>query len=145
MRPLDFYDLGMRIASRATEEAEHRTVINRVYYGLHHESCCRYFRKELSPQPLNRNSRHTDLRRRFNRPEDPIAGNVSRLIGSLMRLRGEADYQLSNLRYRNRSYTPEQLMLQAVAVAKELLGALELYSPGEAGDGCPCPETYSVS
>ena len=55
MSPLDFYDLGVGMASTARTEAQERTAINRLYYGLHHEVCCRYFRKESWAQPLNRN------------------------------------------------------------------------------------------
>ena len=43
MRPLDFYDLGVQLAASARTEAEYRATIGRLYYGLHHEACCRYF------------------------------------------------------------------------------------------------------
>ena len=145
MKPLDFYELGLQIAESATSEAQHRTVVNRVYYGLHHESCCRYFRTELSPSPLNRSRRHTDLRVRFNQPDNPNAGAIGQLLGNLMTLRTEADYQLAPpLRYRSRSYSSEQLMRFAISIGEDLLEALETYSPGEAPDGCRCPQGYST-
>ena len=40
MKPLDFYRLGVEMASSSVTEAEHRTAIARLYYGLHHEACC---------------------------------------------------------------------------------------------------------
>ena len=144
MRPLDFYRLGLQIASSAASEAQYRTAISRIYYGLHHESCCRYFRRELSPAPLNRNRRHTELRDRFNN----LGGTVSNIIGGrlndLIIIRNEADYQLvPPLRYKGKSYSAERLVDRALSLAKELLDALETYSPGEASDGCDCPTVYS--
>ncbi len=144
MRPLDFYKLGMHLARTASVDAEYRTVINRVYYGLHHETCCRYLRFLPTPQPLNSNQRHTELRNRLNDPGNPPSGEVSQLLGSLMRMRTEADYQLNPpLRHRNRSYSSEQLMVEAVRLGEDLLEALERYSPGEAPDGCNCPTVFS--
>ncbi len=144
MRPLDFYELGLRLSRMASVDAEYRTVINRVYYGLHHETCCRYFRLLPTPQPLNSNQRHTELRNRLNDPGNPTSGEVSQLLGSLTRMRTEADYQLNPpLRYRSRSYSPEQLMAEAMQLGEDLLEALERYSPGEAPDGCHCPTVYS--
>ena len=96
-------------------------------------------------QPLPRNRRHTALRDRLNTPDDPVTGEVGQLLASLMRLRSEADYQLAPpLRYRGRTHTPEQLMRTALAVGEDLVEALESFSPGEAEDGCSCPEVYSV-
>ena len=45
MRPLDFYRLGIELSSDAYTEARQRTVVNRLYYGLHHEACCRLFQR----------------------------------------------------------------------------------------------------
>lgn len=144
MKPLEFYRLGTQMASSANSEAHLRTAISRIYYGLHHESCCRYFRKEPSAQPLNRNQRHTELRERFNRPDDPVASKVSQLLNNLIAMRSEADYQLAPpLRYRGRSYSPEQLTQRALETGRELLQALEDYSPGESPDGCSCPVAYT--
>lgn len=145
MKPLDFYEYGLQIASSATSEAQYRTAIGRVYYGLHDEACCRYFRTEPFAQPLNRNRRHTDLRDRLNQPDNPRVGEIGQLLGNLMRLRTEADYQLvPPLLYQRRTYTAEQLMRRALTVGQDLLRALEEYSPGEAPDGCDCPEAYST-
>ncbi len=41
MTPLEFYELGLALSRSAAAPAEHRTVIGRLYYGLHHEACCR--------------------------------------------------------------------------------------------------------
>lgn len=145
MRPLDFYDLGVRLHDSSATEAEHRTVVNRIYYGLHHEVCCRYFRQNRYAQPLNRNRRHTDLRNRLNDALDPSSGEVAQLLRSLMDMRSEADYELSTtLRHRGRSLSPQQLAERAIRVGRELLDALEAYVAGESGDGCECPQTYSV-
>ena len=143
MRPLDFYRLGLRMAETAQTEAEDRTVINRVYYGLHHEACCRYFRKSIWAEPLDRTSRHTSLRGRFEHSVDPSGGPVARLLKNLTRLRQTADYQLAPpYTYRGRTYTQDQLMHIALDVSKRLLAALDHYSPGEAPDGCDCPTVY---
>ena len=143
MRPLDLYDFGVRMAVSNAPEVQQRTAINRIYYGLHHEACCRYFRTEHSARPLNRNRRHTDLRDRFNRPEHPASGRIAQLLSLLMMLRTEADYQLNPpLRYRNRSYTPAELMHRAITLGDDLKRALDEYSLGDAIDGCDCREAY---
>lgn len=140
MKPLDFYQLGIELAEAANTEAGHRTVVNRLYYGLHHEACCRFFRVNPSAAPLQRRSRHTSLRRMFNNPMDPVAANVARLIRSLEIFRAECDYRLSqNIVFGNSEYQPRQAMEVAVRTAQELLDALEQYSPGAAEDGCDCP------
>ena len=145
MKPLDFYQLGLQLASSASTEAQCRTAISRIYYGLHHEACCRYFRRESYPAPLNRNRRHTGLRERYSSSVEPVSRTVGRRLNELMILRTEADYQLvPPLRYKDKSYSAEQLMQIAVDVGEELLDALERYSPGEAPDGCDCPTAYSV-
>ena len=145
MKPLDFYRLGVQIASTASSEAQYRTAISRIYYGLHHEACCRYFRRELSPSPLNKNRRHTELRDRFNRLGESAPTTIGLRLSDLIIMRNEADYQLvPPLRYKRKSYSAEQLMQIAVDVGEELLDALERYSPGEAPDGCDCPTAYSV-
>ena len=145
MRPIDFYNYGVLIAETGTTEAEHRTVVNRVYYGLHHEACCRFFRRQPAAQPLVMGRRHTELRNRYNEPEDPIAGEVGQLLGQLMRLRNEADYELHPpLRFERRDITPSELMNIALRVGEELLDALEAYAPGESAEGCECPQVYST-
>ncbi|MYE54351.1 MAG: hypothetical protein F4X34_04040 [Chloroflexi bacterium] len=144
MKPLDFYRLGLQMASSASSETEYRTAISRIYYGLHHESCCRYFRREVAPAPLNRNRRHTELRDRFNSLSGTASNTIGGRLNDLIIIRNEADYQLvSPLRYKGRSYSVEQLIYRAVSLAQELLDALETYSPGEASDGCNCPTVYS--
>ena len=143
MRPLDFYRLGIELSSDAHTEARQRTVVNRLYYGLHHEACCRLFREHPSPpaQPLNRNRRHTDLTSRFRGSDEPYGREVAQLLVTLSRLRSEADYQLTPpLRHRNRSYQPRQVMEFAIGFAHQLLDG---YSEGESPDGCNCPEAYT--
>ncbi len=140
MKPLDFYQLGIELAEAANTEARHRTVVNRLYYGLHHEACCRFFRVNPSADPLRRGSRHTYLRRMFNDPTDRVSANVARLLRSLELLRAECDYRLSqNIVLGGAEYQPHQAMEMAVWTARELLNALEEYSPGAAEDGCNCP------
>jgi len=144
MRPLDLYDFGVQMAASNASEAQQRNAINRIYYGLHHEACCRYFRTEQSARPLNRNKRHTDLRDRFNRPEHPAAGRIAQFLGSLMMLRSEADYQLNiPLRYRNRNYSPTEMMHESIFLGQDLKRALDVYSPGDATERCECRQAYS--
>ena len=62
----------------------------------------------------------------------------------LKELREEADYELAPpLRFRNQSLDSRQFMDMAVEQSRQLLAALETYSPGEAEDGCYCPVTYT--
>ena len=144
MRPLEFYRLGISLSQTAESESLQRTVVGRLYYGLHHEACCRYFRTNPSTEPpLNRNRRHVDLRDRYNRDGDPKSKDVGNLLNDLMALHSEADYQLVlPLRFRNRSWGAKQVLDLAVNTARQLLDALEEYSPGEAEDGCECPQAY---
>ena len=145
MRPLDFYELGLRMFSTAQTESEQRTVANRLYYGLHHEACGRYFRKEVRPQPLNRNRRHSDIRDRFNNSIDPVSMRVAQLLGELMRLRVVADYQLpSNIIGMRSIQDAEQLMRRSVNVSEQLLSALDRYSSHATPNGYEYPEAYST-
>ena len=145
MKPLDFYRLGLRMAGSASTEAEHRNVVSRLYYGLHHEACCRYFRENPYASVLGRGSRHAQLIRRFESIGNTIADDVSRLLDGLFAMRNIADYELgSSFMYRNRQIGSRALMGLALIVARDLLTALERYSPGEAPDGCDCPTAYSV-
>ena len=140
MRPLDFYRLGLAAASNANTEPVQRMAVGRLYYGLHHEACCRYFRANPNADPLQRNQRHSGLRDRFNSLNDPSSRTIGNLLRDLIALRGEADYNLSGpLRFRNRVLPPEAMLRIALVSAKQLLDALEAYSPGEAEDGCRCP------
>ena len=142
MRPIEFYRLGISLSQEAVDEPLQRTAVGRLYYGLHHEACCRYFRTSNDGEPLNRNRRHADLRERYNKGSDAISKTVGNLLNDLMTLRSEADYQLVlPLRFRNRSLDAKQLLNLAVETAQQLLDALEEYSPGEAEDGCECPRT----
>ena len=145
MKPLDFYRLGLLMADSASTEAEHRNVVSRLYYGLHHEACCRYFRENPYAPVLGRGSRHTQLIRRFESIGNAVAVDVSRLLDRLFVMRNIADYELgSSLSYRNLPVDSRTLMGLAIIVARDLLDALERYSPGEAPDGCDCPTAYSV-
>ena len=144
MRPLDSYSLGMTLAENASTEALRRAVVNRLYYGLHHEACCRYFRENPGARPLSVNRRHTQLRNRYLESGGEASENVGKLLGRLIRLRVEADYQLSPpLRYRHETINSRELMDFALDISQQLLAALERYSPGAAPDGCRCPVVYS--
>ncbi len=138
MRPLEFYRLGAATAPAAQSEAEQRTVVGRLYYGLHHEACCRFFRENPNSVPLNRTRRHTDLKDRYNLPPDQSSKMVAILLNDLRFLRTQADYELIQIRYRSRTLTGQQLVNTATTLAAQLLRALENYSPGEADDGCDC-------
>ena len=139
MRPLDFYRLEARIAETATTEAEYRNAVGRMYYGLHHEACCRYFRENPGAAPLGRGSRHLRLIERFSIPSDGTSDKIAVLLGQLSMMRNISDYELgSSVRYNNFLLTPGQLMRLALMVAQDLLVTLDDYSPGEAPEGCEC-------
>ncbi len=140
MRPLEIYRLGLRLAGSATSEAERRNVIGRLYYGLHHEACCRYFREWSNDQPLGRGSRHYQLIQRYNALPVTEAGSIPRLLSQLSQMRNLSDYELSDhVRYRNQNRTTQELMRMAINVSAVALTALDAFSPGEAADGCVCP------
>ena len=140
MRPLDFYNLGVQIAASAGTEAECRNAIGRLYYGLHHEACCRYFRVHPGAPQLGRGSRHTQLIGRYGNLPSRNARRVQNLLRQLSNMRNLSDYQLSgSIRYRERTRSTMELMGIAVSVAAELLAALDAFSPGAAVDGCYCP------
>ena len=139
VKPIDFYHLGVAEAANASSEARQRMVVGRVYYGLHHEACCRYFRENPASVPLPRQQRHIELCRRFNTITDSRAKRVGNLLNDLRWLRAQADYQLGRITYRNRVLDVAQLLSTALRLGQELLQQLDLYSPGEAQDGCDCP------
>ena len=140
MKPLDFYQLGVRLANSGRTEAEHRAAIGRLYYGLHHEACCRYFRENPDAQPLGRGSRHVQLIDRYSTLHAFPAQHIRRLLRQLSRMRNISDYELAGpIRYQKTDRSAAQLMRTAVVVAEGLLAALEDFSPGEAEDGCHCP------
>ena len=116
-------------------------VVGRVYYGLHHEACCRFFRENPNADPLQRRSRHTELCRRFNTLIGAVPKQVGNLLDDLRELRTQADYELGQLRYSGRTLSPNQLVGMALTLGQQLLRQLDIYSPGEAHDGCNCPTT----
>ena len=139
MKPLDFYQLGLQLSASAVTEAECRNAIGRLYYGLHHEACCRYFRAHTGATPLGKGSRHARLIERYKLLGNRDARRVQRHLGRLSSLRNISDYELdSAMRYRGKTYRPADLMGTAVTVATALLAALETFSPGAAVDGCVC-------
>ena len=140
MKPLDVYRLGVQLANVGRTEAERRAAVGRLYYGLHHEACCRYFRENPGALPLGRGSRHAQLIARYNALNIVPARRIQRLLRHLSRMRNKSDYELANpMRYQGKAYSALQLMRAAVVVAEDLLVELEVYSPGEASDGCYCP------
>ena len=144
MRPLDFYRAGVALAAGASTESLRRTAVGRLYYGLHHEACCRYFRKNPGARPLDRNRRHAQLADRYRNSPEPAAQQIWRRLSYMAQLRREADYELvPPLRFENQSISDEQLMELALDISRQLLAALECYSPGAAPDGCRCPVAYS--
>lgn len=144
MKPLDIYRLGLRLAGSASTEAEYRSAISRLYYGLHHEACCRYFRENPFAPPLSRGSRHARLIERYQAVDHAIAREASRLLERLATMRNIADYELAgSVSFRGLRVNSRTLMGIAMVVAQELLAYLDSYSPGEAPDGCDCPTVYS--
>ena len=144
MKPLDFYYLGLELARGATTEARQRAAVGRLYYGLHHEACCRLYRERPFTQPLRRIGRHSDLCNLYDGLGTDVASDVARFLRRLAIMRTEVDYQLSPpLMIAGRRYEVEDMMREALNVAQDLLAALEAFSPGEAPDGCDCPTAYS--
>ena len=139
MKPIEFYQLGTTAASNATSEAEQRMAVGRIYYGLHHEACCRFFRQNPNALSLSRSSRHTELCRRFNTLTDTTPKTVGNLLNDLRELRTQADYELTKIQFRQQPMTIQQLVRTTVTLGKQLLQELEQYSPGQAQDGCNCP------
>ena len=139
MKPIDFYNLGVSLASQASSEAECRNVVGRLYYGLHHETCCRFFRENPHQPHLPRFRRHTELYERLNNPNDARAHRVAQHLNRLKTLRTIADYELGSITYSRQSLSSQQFMTLALQLGQRLLQALEAYSPGEAPDGCNCP------
>ena len=140
MKPLDFYRFGAQMAETATAEVECRTTISRMYYGLHHEACCRYYRENPDAAPLGRGSRHSQLLTKFSTSGTNTSNRIARLLRQLSIMRNISDYELgSPVRYNNLQVSACQLMQMAQIVAGELHQTLDEYSPGEASDGCECP------
>ena len=145
MRPLDFYRLGIALAENAVAESQRRAAVSRLYYGLHHEACCRYFRENPGARPLSVNGRHTQLRNRYLDSERDDGKIVGKLLSRMMQLRVEADYQLAPpLRFGHKTIDSAELMRLALDISRQLLAALNRYSPGDAPDGCRCPTAYSL-
>lgn len=143
MRPLDIYELGVKLARSASSEAEIRNAIGRMYYGLHHEACCRYFREHPNARPLGRGSRHSQLIARYQALSGVSTGNISRRLRQLARLRAISDYELADrVTFQNRRYTTVELMAMSLRIARGIVLALESFSPGEAPDGCNCPVVH---
>ena len=140
MRPLDFYRMGLA-ASTAVSEPVQRMAVNRLYYGLHHEACCRYFREYPAAEPLTRSRRHTGLADRFVALNTSESWRAARLLNDLRRLRAESDYNLVlPISIGNRNFDARQLLDQALVTSSNLLDVLDVFSPGEAEDGCNCPQ-----
>lgn len=139
MKPIEVYQLGIAEAPSASSEAQQRMLVGRVYYGLHHEACCRYFRDEPGSIPLTRTSRHVDLCARYNALTDPRARRVGQLLNDLRMLRAQADYELGRISYRGRTLSGATCLNTALRLGRELLQHLDSYFPGEASDGCNCP------
>ena len=140
MKPLDIYELGMRLAESAASDAERRNAIGRLYYGLHHEACCRYFRENPQSPPLGARSRHRQLIERYDILPATGSWRIRDLLSQLFSMRNISDYKLAEpVRYLYREYTLQELLETAVRVAETALAALENFSPGPAEDGCVCP------
>ena len=139
MKPIEFYNWAVGMAGNVATEAERRTVVNRLYYGLHHEACCRYFRAHPTATPLDKWNRYAGLSITFNSATDPVSMAIGNLLNDLRQLRSQADYELSNpMRFRGIPITSQALLNVALRYGQDLLEELEAYSPGDAIDGCSC-------
>lgn len=139
MKPIEFYHLGIVEAPSASSEAQQRMLVGRVYYGLHHEACCRYFRENPAASPLPRTQRHIDLCRRYNTLTGSSARRVGQLLNDLRVLRSQADYELGQMWYRGRALNGATCLETALRLGQELVKHLDSCFPGEASDGCNCP------
>jgi hypothetical protein len=140
VKPIEFYNLGVAVAPKVASEAERRSVVGRIYYGLHHEACCRFFRVNSRGSYLGRDrSRHTALVAMYrNSRGNIVALRISNMLDQLRRLRTTADYDLAAMTFNNRPISEADLLATAVKIGELLLRDLEQYSPGEADDGCQC-------
>ena len=142
MKPIDMYKLGTLLARAAKTEVYHRTTVNRLYYGLHHEACCRFFRENPHEPLLGRLDRHKELTRKYkNLPKDSrteLTNLIGNLLNDLRWLRAQADYNLGQTTLYGRTLTSEELLRTTFTKSERLLQKLEEYSPGEAPDGCRC-------
>ena len=140
MKPIEFYNLGVAVAPKVASEAERRSVVGRIYYGLHHEACCRFFRvNNRTPYLARGGSRHMVLIAKYRGSRgNPVAHRVGNLLDQLRRLRTTADYDLTAMAYNRGPISETDLLATAVKTGELLLIALEQYSPGEAEDGCQC-------
>ena len=137
MRPLDFYDLGVRLAEAGRTEAERRTAVSRIYYGLLHEAACRYFRENPNAPPIPRNRRHSAVRERLGESGVSAGVDAANFLRNLAWMRGECDYQVGAalLRYERGPMALSTMVSRARATAASCLAALDAYSPGESADG----------
>ena len=140
MKPIEFYNISVAAAPGVLSEAEYRTVVSRIYYGLHHEACCRYFRVNSQTPYLRKDgSRHKELIKKYRSARNnSISRRIGRLLDDLRILRTKADYDLASLTFQGRPISGASLSAMAVQKGGVLLTALEQYSPGEAHDGCQC-------
>ena len=140
MKPIEFYNLGVAVAPTVNTEAERRAVVGRIYYGLHHEACCRFFRVNNRTPYLQRDgSRHWALIAKYRRSRrNPAAHRIGDLLDQLRRLRTTADYDLAAMTFNKKPISEADLLSAAMNTGQFLLRALEQYSPGVAVDGCQC-------
>ena len=108
--------------------------------ALHHEGCCRYFRRNPGALVIPARERHRELPERFVASfhiQESV--RIGHLLRDLFRMRAECDYEIAPpLRFRGRSYSIEQVLIMAVETAETLWDALDVYSPGDSPDGCLC-------
>ena len=132
MRPLDIYDLGVWLAEHATTEAGQRGAVSRLYYGLHLEACCRYFRENPDAPALMRNRRHAALPDLFRDSPNQVCGRIADGLAVLSEMRAECDYRVAGpLQYRGRPISIGDMLAEALATGTALLTDLDAYSPGE--------------
>lgn len=142
MKPMEFYDWAVDAAATVSSEAGQRSVISRLYYGLHHEACCRFFTVNPDHQALPGQSRHTSLSSVYNQSSDPTCKAIGNLLRDLKTLRGIADYDLSNAFYRGQVYPMQTLMGFALIYGQDLVEQLNLFCPRAAEEGCNCPVVW---
>ena len=134
MKPIEFYNLSLAVAPGVTSGAERRKVVSLIYYGLHYEACCRFFRVNTQTPYLRKDgTRHKDLISKYrNAPGDLNSRRIGDLLDQLRPLRTTADYDLAAMAFGRQTISEVVLLAAAIKKGKSLLAALDRYSPGEA-------------
>jgi uncharacterized protein (UPF0332 family) len=116
MDATDFIQLGIKLLGRGAE-AETRTAVSRLYYGVFHVASGILWNKCGIEIPQDQ--AHAKVPHLFWQAEDPKLEQVGRQLNSLRKMRRIADYDLKDSQPRQATWGQEQLLL-----TQEILQAL---------------------